>query len=203
VEAAQYSDSMEEATEALDTVERQTDRLIQLAEDLLVLSRLDNSHNLVQKTCQLNVVVADLVKNLSALKISTGIHLEVVIQAATPIHVQMADAQAHRLLTNLMINALQHTSPGGTVTVILSQVKNYAVIQVQDTGIGIPTDVQAHIFDRFYRINQARTRDKGGAGLGLAIVKGIVQSHQGSIEVKSKPGEGSNFIVNLPLTRSK
>ncbi len=201
VEAAQYSDSMEEATEALDTVERQTDRLIQLAEDLLVLSRLDDSYHAIQKNCYLNVVVADLVKNLSALKISTGIHLEVAIQTATPLQVKISDSQANRLLTNLVMNALQHTSLGGTVTVILSQSKSHAVIRIQDTGVGIAADAQTRIFDRFYRVNQARTRHKGGAGLGLAIVKEIVRSHHGSIEVQSKLGVGSNFIVKLPIAK--
>jgi signal transduction histidine kinase len=202
VEAAQCPDSIEEATEALDTVERQTDRLIQLAEDLLTLSRLDgkNSNDAPQETCQLPVVVNDVMKNLSTLKISTGIDLRAVIPTDNLIQVKIAETQAHRLLTNLVMNALQHTAPGGTVTLTLTQVQNWAVIQVQDTGVGIAPQDQTRIFDRFHRVNQARTRQKGGAGLGLAIVQEIVRSHHGSIEVQSKLGVGSNFIVKLPIS---
>ena len=203
VEAAQCPDSIEEATEALDTVERQTDRLIQLAEDLLTLSRLDgaNINNTIQETCQLHIVVTDLIKNMSTLKISAGIDLQAVIPTADPIQVKINYSQANRLLTNLVMNALQHTALGGTVTLILTQVQNWAVIQVKDTGVGIAPQDQTHIFDRFYRVSQARTRQKGGAGLGLAIVQEIVRSHHGSIEVHSKLGVGSSFIVKLPLAR--
>ncbi len=202
VEAAQCPDSIEEATEALDTVERQTNRLIQLAEDLLMLSRLDgaNSNDTIQETCQLPLVVTDVVKNLNTLKISTGINLRAVIQTAHPLQVQINHDQANRLFTNLVMNALQHTAPGGTITVTLTPVQSWAVIQVQDTGVGIAPQDQARIFDRFHRINQARTRQKGGAGLGLAIVQEIVRSHHGSIEVQSKLGAGSNFIVKLPIS---
>ncbi len=203
VEAAQCPDSIEEATEALDTVERQTDRLIQLAEDLLTLSRLDDAHssNAIQETCQLQIVVTDLVKNLSTLKISVGINLRAVIPTANPIQVQIDYSQANRLLTNLVMNALQHTAPGGTITVTLTQVQSWAVVQVQDTGVGIAPQDQIRIFDRFHRVNQARTRQKGGAGLGLAIGQEIVRSHHGSIEVQSKLGVGSKFIVKLPLSK--
>jgi signal transduction histidine kinase len=201
VEAAQCPDSIEEATEALDTVERQTDRLIQLAEDLLMLSRLENtiSSHTASETCQLHIVAADVVKNLSTLKTSRGIDLRTIISVNNLTQVKIAEIQAHRLFTNLVMNALQHTASGGTVTVTLTQVQNWAVIQVQDTGVGIAPQDQARIFDRFHRVNQARTRQKGGAGLGLAIVQEIVRSHHGSIEVKSKLGVGSNFIVKLPL----
>jgi signal transduction histidine kinase len=203
VEAAQNPDSIEEATEALDTVERQTDRLIQLAEDLLLLSRLDstNGNNAIQETCQLDIVVTELMPRLGALQVSAGIHLEAVIPTAAPIRVQIADEQVNRLLTNLVMNAVQHTPQGGIVTVNLAQVNSYVVIQVQDTGVGITPEAQAHIFDRFYRANYARTRQKGGAGLGLAIVKEIVLAHHGSIEVQSKLGAGSNFIVRLPIAK--
>jgi signal transduction histidine kinase len=203
IEAAQQPDSIEEALEALDTVERQTDRLIQLAEDLLTLSRLDsrNGSNAIQETCHLHVVVTELIKNLSALAVSTSIDLRAVIQIANPIQVQINYSQANRLLTNLVMNALQNTTSGGAVTLTLTQVQNFAIIQVHDTGVGIAPNNQARIFDRFHRVNQARTRPQGGAGLGLAIVQEIVRSHHGSIEVKSKLGVGSNFIVKLPLAK--
>ncbi len=203
VEAAQQPNSIEEALEAIDTVERQTDRLIQLAEDLLALSRLDsvNDRNAIQETCQIPIVVTDLIKNLSTLAIAASIDLQAVIQTANSLQVKINYSQANRLLTNLVMNALQNTAPGGAVTLILAQVQNFAVIQVRDTGVGIALNDQNRIFNRFHRLNQARTRQQGGAGLGLAIVQEIVRSHHGAIEVKSKLGEGSNFIVKLPLAK--
>ncbi len=100
----------------------------------------------------------------------------------------------------LTINAIQYTPKGGKVTVVLNRIEYYAVIQVQDTGIGIPQQELPQIFDRFYRVNSDRSRSNGGSGLGLAIV----QAHQGNIQVQSQLGFGSTFIVRLPLevTRS-
>jgi signal transduction histidine kinase len=201
VEAAQSPESIEEATEALDIIERQTGRLIQLAEDLLVLLQIESPAHPRPETCQINIVVAELVQSLSALTTAAGIHLSVINPTAEPISVSIANFQAHRLLTNLIMNALQHTAAGGHVTVRLTQTNSHAEIQIQDTGIGIAPADQAQIFDRFYRVNAARTRQLGGAGLGLSITKGIVDVHHGSIEVKSKIGEGSTFIIRLPISR--
>jgi signal transduction histidine kinase len=200
VEAAQPPESIAEATEALDTVERQTNRLIQLAEDLLILLQT-SANNIDRATCQINVVIAESVKSLSTLQAAAGIQLDLVMPGSVPVTVSMNESQASRLITNLVVNALQYTSPGGVITVQLEQVNNCAVIQVQDTGIGIAASEQAHIFDRFYRVNYARTRLQGGAGLGLAIVKSIIQAHHGSIEVKSKLGEGSTFTIRLPVAK--
>ncbi|ODG98433.1 hypothetical protein A4S05_08865 [Nostoc sp. KVJ20] len=113
-----------------------------------------------------------------------------------------------RVLSNLIANAaIQCTPAGGYVTIILKRSNADAVIEVQDTGIGIASHEQKRIFDRFYRVNsdaygglRLRSRRTGGSGLGLAIATAIVQAHGGSIQVQSQVGKGSTFIVHLPLT---
>ncbi|HCI78412.1 MAG TPA: two-component sensor histidine kinase, partial [Ktedonobacter sp.] len=96
-------------------------------------------------------------------------------------------------------NALKYTPYEGSVTLSLTQENDHAVITVNDTGIGISQEDIPHIFERFYRADRARTRNRGGSGLGLAIVQSIVQAHRGSVEVSSMPGKGSIFTVKLPV----
>jgi signal transduction histidine kinase len=102
------------------------------------------------------------------------------------------------LIANLVTNAVQYTPSGGKVTLFLHQSDHYAVIQVKDTGIGILSTEHAQIFERFHRVNRDRSRMTGGAGLGLAIAMAIAQAHHGTIQVQSKFGYGSTFIIKLP-----
>lgn len=107
-----------------------------------------------------------------------------------------------QVLINLIGNAVRYTPEGGTVEVIVARKDEYAEIKVKDTGVGIAPDHQAHIFDRFYRADEDRTRDTGGTGLGLAIAKEFVEAHGGNIELSSTVGVGSAFTVHLPLPKS-
>jgi signal transduction histidine kinase len=107
------------------------------------------------------------------------------------------------MLLNLMDNAIKFTPPKGQVTVELCKRNNDAIIRVADTGRGIGADALPHIFDRFYRGDPSRSRDDEGSGLGLTLVHWIVSQHQGSIEVRSTPGEKTVFTVQLPLAHIK
>lgn len=104
-----------------------------------------------------------------------------------------------QLLTNLVDNAIKYTGEGGKVTVHLKSVGQMASIEVQDSGIGISPEETARIFERFYRVDRARSRDVGGTGLGLAIVKHIAQAHNGTVSVHSQLGKGTTFTVQIPL----
>lgn len=102
-----------------------------------------------------------------------------------------------RLVLNLIDNAVRHTPAGGRVLVELEAAANELRIQVADSGIGIPPEAAPHVFERFYRGDQARSRQDGGFGLGLAIVKWIAESHQGAVDFTSEPGAGTTFTVLL------
>ena len=104
-----------------------------------------------------------------------------------------------RLVVNLLDNAVKYNRPEGTVSLRLSQADGHALLEVSDTGIGIPQDALSRIFERFYRVDKGRSRDEGGTGLGLAIVKHVAQTHGGQVEVESRIGKGSTFRVRLPL----
>jgi signal transduction histidine kinase len=108
-------------------------------------------------------------------------------------------ARIKQVVVNLLDNAIKYTPPGGTITLNVRAQGGNAVLEVADTGMGIPADALAHIFERFFRVDKARSRDAGGAGLGLAIVKSICAAHGGSVEVESAEGKGSRFRVELPL----
>jgi signal transduction histidine kinase len=109
------------------------------------------------------------------------------------------DEMLKRMLLNLLDNAVKYTPAGGEISVALSSQNGNAIIIVSDTGIGIPSEDQPRIFDRFYRVDKARSRALGGAGLGLSIARWIVEGHGGSLSVSSSVGRGSTFTVNLPL----
>ena len=104
----------------------------------------------------------------------------------------------YQIIFNLMENGIKYNMPGGILTVTLSRQEENAVLTVSDSGVGIPEDALEHIFERFYRVDKARSRATGGTGLGLAIVRTIVQRNRGDIEVSSVMGQGTTFTVTFP-----
>jgi signal transduction histidine kinase len=192
--------SDKEARDILGTIDRQNQRLAQLVADLLLLARMDRKAvPMGRQLCCLNDIVNDSVEELEALALSAKITLRSKVQVYEPLNVVGVPEQLYRLISNLIVNAIQYTSAGTSVIVVLDRSHLDALIQVQDTGIGIAPEDRSRIFDRFYRVNSDRSRNTGGSGLGLAIAKAIVQAHQGSIQVQSELGKGSTFTVRLPL----
>lgn len=188
-----------DARGTLQTIDRQNHRLSQLVQDLLLLSRMDlNVLTLKRQSCCLNDVVNDLVEEFTALAIAANLQLTTHIQVQYPLYVLGDEEQLYRLIANLINNAIQYT-PRGEIKVLLSRDDRHALVQVQDTGIGIAPEDQPRLFDRFYRVNRDRSRHTGGAGLGLAIASAIAQAHQGSLQVQSTLGQGSTFTLRLPL----
>jgi signal transduction histidine kinase len=112
------------------------------------------------------------------------------------------DEMLKRMLLNLLDNAVKYTPEGGAISIDLESQDGNARIVVTDTGIGIPAEDQPRIFDRFFRVDKARSRALGGAGLGLSIARWIVEGHGGILSVESAPGQGSAFRVELPLDSS-
>lgn len=190
----------EEMQETLGAVDRQNKRLAHLVQDLLLLSRMEQmvlAEN--RQPCCLDELIHDLVESLSVLEIAASIKLLTQFPVKAPLWVMGDENQLVRLFSNLIVNALQYTPPGGIVTVTLERNETHALIQIKDTGIGIAPSDQSRIFDRFYRVNNDRSRHTGGAGLGLAIVQAIIEAHHGDIKVQSELGKGSIFTIRLPL----
>jgi signal transduction histidine kinase len=104
-----------------------------------------------------------------------------------------------QVVVNLLDNAIKYTPNGGRVILRISREGREAILEVADNGVGIPVDALPHMFKRFFRVDDSRSRDQGGAGLGLSIVKSICSAHGAAVEVRSAPGEGSLFRVRQPL----
>jgi signal transduction histidine kinase len=206
VESALLTPHVPQIQEVLTIIQRQNIRLTQLVTDLLLLSQMDlraygdKSAKLNQEweICNLNNIIADLDEELAAMALAASIKFNTVIEVHQPLWVWGNSEQLYRLVTNLITNAIKYTPANGIVVVALRQRNRTAIIQVQDTGIGIPANVQTRIFDRFYRVQNNRSRPEGGSGLGLAIVKSITRLHKGRLTVYSELGQGSVFTVELP-----
>ncbi|MBO3460260.1 HAMP domain-containing histidine kinase [Aetokthonos hydrillicola Thurmond2011] len=189
-----------EAREILQTVERQNLRLTNLVADLLLLSRLDRqSLTMRHELCCLNEIVSDLIEEFAAMASKAKVSLTSLIQVPQPLSIVCDSEQLYRLISNLIVNAIQYTPDGGKVIVTLNRNETHVVIGVEDTGIGIPEQELSRIFDRFYRVNSDRSRSTGGSGLGLAISQAIIKAHYGSLAVQSELGKGSTFTIRLPL----
>lgn len=191
--------STNDAKETLHIVNRQSSRLSKLVQDLLTLCQIGQVNPTPLTICCLNTVIQELIDEFAAIALSAEISLSAKLPSDGSLQVKGNSEQLYRAISNLVSNAIQYTPVGGRVTVALMQHTTHAVIQVQDTGIGITPEEQSKIFNRFYRIDRERSRPRGGAGLGLAIVQTIVQVHQGAIQVHSELGKGSVFTIHLPL----
>jgi len=188
------------ARSTLQAIERQNNRLTQLVQDLLLLSRMDGQNQPSQfRRCCLNTLIKDVVDEFESLAIAADLSLAVEMKVREMLWVLGDEEQLYRVVANLVSNAIQYTPKKGTVTIRLDRNDHHALIQVQDTGIGIAPQEQGRIFDRFYRVNSDRSRATGGSGLGLAIAMAIAQIHKGSIQVQSTLGNGSVFSIHLPL----
>ena len=195
--------SEDKAKDTLKSIVRQNKRLSYLVADLLTLCRIDgeissNTSNKKREKVALTNLIIEVEEDLAALAIASEIELTSQIRVSQPIKVICDRQLLYRLITNLVTNAIQYTPAGGKVTLSLIEEHHDAIISVRDTGIGITKKEQKRIFDRFYRVDKARSRSKGGAGLGLAIAKAIALAHNGSLNVQSELGQGSAFIIQLP-----
>jgi heavy metal sensor kinase len=182
---------------SLDVVLDESRRLSRLVEDLLNLARADAGRVRLQfQEFYLNELVTDCCRNAQALAGARQLKLE--CRTGADLQYRGDEQLLRRLMMNLLDNAIRYTPPGGTVSAVLEPNGTAVHLRVADTGVGIAPEDAARVFERFYRADEARSREDGGFGLGLAIVKWIAESHQGSVECASVPGSGSVFTVTLP-----
>jgi two-component system, OmpR family, phosphate regulon sensor histidine kinase PhoR len=180
-----------------ERIGRETERLDALARDLLDLSRVERG-TLDVEPVDLVGLVKEVVGGYADRAEERGIRLDTELQPGVAMRGDRA--QLGLLLSNLIDNAVRYTLPRGTVCVRLDAAEGRAVVQVSDTGQGIPAGELSRIFERFYRVDKARARQTGGTGLGLAIVRHVAEAHGGAVRVASELAQGSTFTVTLPIT---
>jgi two-component system OmpR family sensor kinase len=192
---------LEECVNVLHEVNAEAERLSQLINDLLILARADeNQMSLDREPVRLDLLAFDVAATMEPLAVERGIELQV--QVLEPATVLGDTARLIQVMMGLVDNALTYTNTGGTIMFNVKVIGTNAYFSVSDTGIGIAPDEAAHIFERFYRADPARSRTAGGSGLGLSIIDWVVLAHGGSISVESQVGHGSTFTVTLPLAPS-
>jgi two-component system OmpR family sensor kinase len=198
---AQFSRQSERDTAELTAVIGRIDgvagRMSVLVDDLLLLARLDQPRPLERKVVDLFDLVADVVTETRVLAQDRELALEVRADAAY--HVTGDPARLRQVIGNLLTNAVKHTPAGTPVTVVLSATGDSAVVEVADEGPGLSVEQAARVFERFYRADPARSRESGGSGLGLAIVAALVAVHGGTVSLRTAPGAGCTFRLELPL----
>lgn len=183
----------------LPIITRASGRMRALGESLIVLSRMESpEYQFSVSKLKLADMVAPVVAECE--QIAKHKRQSLVIDQIPDVYLMGHSESLERMLLNLLANAVRYTDDGGTVSLHFEVEGDRLRIIVEDTGIGIPRESLAHVFERFYRVDKSRSRDMGGFGLGLSIVKSIVDRHNATISVESQVGKGSKFIVELQLT---
>lgn len=186
-----------ELRERVGSVLEEVARLEYLVAGLLALSRLDAGDAQREWVdVDLGTLAANTLEQMRLLAEDRGVRLEA--EGLRPLVVQGDRGRLKQVIVNLLDNAIKFTPRGGAVTLEVEQREGNALLQVRDTGVGIPLAAQPHVFDRFYRVDEARSREAGGAGLGLSIVRAICTAHGAQISLQSAPGEGSTFTLVFP-----
>ncbi len=181
-------------------LKKETERLAQLITDLLDLARLESQERIDYPSI---VDVRGVLMTVLSRMRRVARKKEITLQwkrfgKAAQYTVRGDETQLTSMFTNLIDNAVKYTPPGGRVEVIGGSEDSEIVIRIADTGIGIPEGKLSRIFERFYRVDRARSKATGGTGLGLSIVRHVAENHGGRVTVESTPGEGSTFTVHLP-----
>jgi len=181
----------------LEIIESESDRLKRLIDDILLLSSIENTESRVLEKINLYETFNGVKDMLSYIAESKDIDFKYEF-LETSLYVNSNRDYIKQIFLNLIENAIKYTPSNGKVRVIVASNEEDIIIEVKDNGIGIPKEDINRIFERFYRVDKARSRDVGGTGLGLAITKHIIKSLNGKIEVKSELNKGSEFIVTIP-----
>lgn len=180
-----------------DMVE-EIDRETKIINDLLTLVKTDKkSAELNIEPVNINALLELLLKRIKPLAAKRNI--EVVFESFREVIAEIDEVKLSLAFSNLIENAVKYNNDGGNVHVSLNADHKFFYVKVQDNGVGIPEECQPQIFERFYRVDKARSRETGGTGLGLAITRNAILMHKGAIKVYSEPGEGTTFTVRIPL----
>jgi len=183
--------------EFLYRIKKEAQNMANLINDILMISRLETKEaEVVIKEVRICPLVNEVIASLRPLAANNDITVEV---NCMPFTVKANDGQMKELLSNLISNAIIYNKPGGRVNITITKEGSDAIFIVEDTGVGIPEESKARVFERFYRVDKGRSKKMGGTGLGLSIVKHIVNYYGGSINLESELGKGSKFTVRMPI----
>lgn len=184
--------------EFLQDICKEIDRENEIITDLLDLVKMEKTDAEINiSSVNINEILETVLKRLKPIAESKNI--ELVFESFRPVIADVDESKFASVATNLVENAIKYNNTDGTVTASLNSDHQYFYLKVIDTGIGISEEDQEHVFERFFRVDKARARQTGGTGLGLAITRDIVLKHHGLIKIHSKEGEGTTFIVRIPL----
>ena len=192
----QYDMDLETAREFVGDIGNEAERLNRMTAKLLSLTKAEGNLSQESEIIWMAPTVRRVAKMLSANAKQAEITFRLNLEEDTSVLILEDDL--YQIVFNLMENGIKYNIPGGILTVTLSRQEDNAVLTVTDTGVGIPEDAIGHVFERFYRVDKARSRQTGGTGLGLAIVRTIVQRNRGEIQVSSIPDQGTTFTVTFP-----
>jgi len=174
----------------------EVDKLINMSNDLLFLARSDSAKpEKIQNKINLSSICSNQIKSIQIYANNKGVSLNEDIKKA--LHIMGNANQINRLVANLLKNAIDYNKKNGEVLLSLKKIKHTIVLTIKDTGIGITLNEQKHIFERFYKVDKARSIYEGGSGLGLSIVKEILDFHKGTIKINSELGKGTEVIVSF------
>ncbi len=192
----QYDMDLDTVREFVGDIGDEAERLNRMTAKLLSLTKAEGLTNEESEIIYMTPTIQRVVRMLRANAIQSKITVNLDLETDCPILILEDDL--YQIVFNLIENGIKYNLPGGSLTVRLSRDEDNAVLTVKDTGMGIPEDAIGHIFERFYRVDKARSRQTGGSGLGLAIVSTIVRRNRGEIQVSSEMGKGTIFTVTFP-----
>jgi signal transduction histidine kinase len=185
--------------EFLGDINNEIERMTKIINDLLSMVKMDKNTSQMEVTnISINELLEQLLKRLRP--IAAERNIELIYESYRPVMADIDETKMSIALNNLIENAIKYNYDDGWVRVTLNADHKFFYVTVQDSGVGIPEDVQDNVFERFYRVDKARSRDTGGTGLGLALTRSAVLLHRGSIKLYSKEKEGTTFTVRIPLT---
>ena len=193
----QYDMDMETVREFAGDIANEADRLTRMTLKLLALTKDESgTADPDAEIIYMAPTIQRVIKMLGAHAKANSITIHTDLHDDVPVLIQEDDL--YQIAFNLVENGIKYNIPGGTLSVSLHRQEDMAVLRVSDTGVGIPPDALGHVFERFYRVDKARSRQSGGSGLGLAIVKNMVERNNGEIHLQSTQGKGTTFTVSFP-----
>jgi len=191
-----------EVMDQIGSALEETERLSRIVENLLTIARLDAGEARMEKVhVDLGELAAETTEQMKLLAEEKSLSMR--CYARPGVYVEGDRSRLKQVMVNLLDNALKYTPEGGEIEMRVRVDEHRAILEVADTGAGIPAEALPHVFERFYRADKARSRESGGAGLGLAIAKAICIAHDAEIKIASSEGQGSRFIVELPLSNAE